>query len=128
MKSRVFVCMLMLLALVCLGGCGSSSPDEVVRSYMEALAAFDSEGMAALACPEVASEIIAAAGQVAAAQDSGMEFGFAGLSYETVSETETEAIVRLTGIAFWAGTKEEVDEDLNLVLVDGQWKLCENFH
>ncbi len=127
MKGRIIVFTSMLLVLVCLSGCSSSSPDEVVHSYMEAMAAFDSKGMAAQACPEMASKIMATSEQVATAKDSGMEFGFAGLSYETVSENETEAIVRLTGVALWAGNKEEIDEDLHLVLVDGQWKLCENF-
>jgi hypothetical protein len=118
---------LLLLMALLLSGCGSASPVEVVQAYMEALSAFDAEGMAAQACPELAQAILDERAQVDIAKDSGMVIRVDGLQYETVAEEEETAVVRLVGAVAWAGVDEEVDEDLTLVKVEGKWKLCEDF-
>jgi hypothetical protein len=61
------------------------------------------------------------------AADSGVEMDLSGLTLTVVSETEEEAVVRMTGTAAWAGSEEQVDEELHLVKLDGRWKLCEPF-
>lgn len=124
---KVKVAILVSALLLSVVGCGSAPPEEVVQAYMEALSAFDAAGMAAEACPELAEAIVAGQDQVTDAGASGMVIRVADLSYETVAQQEDAAVVRVTGQVSWAGMEEEVDEDLSLVLVDGEWKLCENF-
>ncbi|MBU1248466.1 MAG: DUF4878 domain-containing protein [Proteobacteria bacterium] len=117
----------LLLALPLLGGCGGPGPDEVVKSYMQALATLDIEGMAGLSCPAVAVTIRESSQQIDAAREAGMVINVQELAYELISEGEVEAIVRVTGTVVWAGAEEDVDEDLTLVLVEDEWKLCEDF-
>lgn len=118
---------LALIAALLLTGCSGPPPAEVVQAYMQALSAFDAEGMAAQACPVLSQSIIDESEQIDIAMDSGMVIQVDGLSYETVAENEENAVVRILGIVSWAGVDEDVDEDLALVLVEGDWKLCEDF-
>lgn len=125
---RTLLALAAVLWMLTGAACSSSpAPDEVVRAYMQALAAMDAEAMAAHTCPEIAREILDRSEQVAMAAESGMEISVGGLEYEVVAKEESSAIVRVRGTARFAGMDEPVDEDLRLVMIEGQWLLCEEY-
>jgi hypothetical protein len=119
------------LALFCClpAACGEDipPPDQVAAAFMKGVLTMDPQAMADEACPELAGEILDSREALAVAADSGVEMDLSGLTLTVVSETEEEAVVRMTGTAAWAGSEEQVDEELHLVKLDGRWKLCEPF-
>lgn len=127
--SRALAALALLALPVFLAACGDSgpTPDEVTAAYMAALIQMDPQAMADQACPELAGEILASREALEQAAGMDMMIDLSGLVVEVVSEGEEEAFVRLKGPATWAGMEEQVDEELRLVRVDGQWKLCEPF-
>ncbi len=105
----------------------NTPPEEVARSYMQALAEFDVEGMVAASCPGLAQDIVAKQADIIFASENGMNLQVQELKYETVEKNKETAIVRMSGIASWNQENEEIDEQLHFVLFEGQWKLCEDF-
>ena len=100
---------------------------------MAAMVDMDADALEDYLCPETLEEARQALTMAKAMMEQqDIKMKLSDMNYELVSETEDKAVVHVTGTVSVSGLGEEVqvddvDEQMEVIKVDGKWVVCEGF-
>ena len=120
------------LTLFACGG-GGDSPASVVEKAMQAMVEMNGDALGDYLCQESLEEAQQALAMAKAMMEQQkIKMKLSDMKYDLVSETEDKAMVHVTGTVSISGLGEEVqvdsvDESMEVVKIDGKWKVCEGF-
>ena len=130
MKSYLILTLFAVLLLT--AACSSSpKPEDVAKAAFEATISANMNVAAPLYCPKM-RDAFPSQEEIDKMQEElkiKFTFDFSGLTYELVKQEEDAAVVNVSGklVVEHPNGKEELDynESIPLVLMDGQWLVCE---
>ena len=120
------------VVIALLGACAEKqSPDDVVRSFMAAVEAFDLDRAEDLVCSEQKPRVrdsLEPFGNVAQL-DEAFDMAFEDLSFQEQSNDGDVAVIRVSGsvrLSFLGKNEvQEIDEEHVVVNEDGRWVICD---
>lgn len=126
----VAVTLLGLVLYACGGGGGD--PAGVVQGGMEAMINMDEGGLDKYLCKDLLPDAKAALKDLKEDIDPGAKMEFTDMKYEVVSQDEDKAVVKVTGtfkasFPDYGDMEETMSEDIEVIMEDGQWKVCNGF-
>lgn len=128
----LFAAALLGLTLFACGG-GSDSPEGVTEKAMEVMAAMDVDSLGEYVCDQVKEQAAAGMALAKAMMDAQkMTMKLSDMKYEKTGEEADKATVHVTGtvtikMAEGEDQTDSIDEDVQVIKVDGKWKVCEGF-
>ena len=126
------------LAVVLLGvvlyacGGGGESPTGAVEAAMKAMIEMDEESLDEYVCKDIVSQAREALGMIKMTKDKGATMELHEMKYELVSEAEDKALVKVTGKIKgshpeFGDMEEPIEEDMDVIMENGHWKVCNGF-
>lgn len=128
----VLAAALLGLTLFACGG-GSDSPTSVVEKAMQAMVEMDADALGDYLCKDTLEEATEALAMAKAMmQEQKIKMSLTDMKYDLVKEEGDKALVHVTGTVSVTGLGDEaqvdsVDEEMEVVKIDGQWMVCEGF-
>ena len=120
------------LSLAACGG-GGDSPEGVTEKAMEVMASMDVDSLGDYVCDQVKEQAAAGMAMAKAMMEAQkMTMDLSDMKYEKTSEEGDKATVHVTGtvtikMAEGEDQTDAIDENVQVIKVDGQWKVCEGF-
>lgn len=123
-----------LILCLCLFACGGDggSPAGAVEAAMKAMIEIDESSLDDYVCRDMAAQAKQALDMLKTSMDQGATMELTDMRYEVLSEADDKSVVKVTGRVKgshpqYGDMEEPIEEDMDVILEDGHWKVCDGF-